>query len=325
MRFIDETRKEASIQQSQRRQPAASLRAIPSEQARQATSKTDANATADVPSTLEDRLPEIRWELALRIDQSRMRLTCMPDSPVLAGLAWQSGGITAQYCPSRRRLVGTIAVSGVSFDIRHEWLKDQECVAGRVTNMTGSMTWDKETATRPATLSVVIETEMSAEMKLARIQDLLCFKAVWVDSLAPVPPNIAAKAESERIRPVPSICAPPLIEPTSARHLILFRIRRIELKADINVSQICFTLEPLAVRLAKTAKEERIGGEIGRLIITANGIITGSVHGDRIVLAAKRYPRGLIAQKAALLHLSIETGLLQAEIQHESQPFGYLQ
>lgn len=324
LRFIDETRKEASSQSSSRRELGD---APTSAHAIGLSAKTDTSTAAEAAASLEDRLPDIRWEFALRIDQSRLRLTCMPDSPVLAGLAWQSGGLTAQYCPSRRRLAATIAVSGVSFDIRHEWLKDQECIAGRVTNMTGSLSWEKETPARQATLSAVIETEMSAETRLARIQDLLCFKAVWIDSLAPVSTSDPSegKEDPHRIEPVASICAPHTARASTAKHLILFKIRRLELKADINISQICFTVEPVVVRLVKTAKEERIGGEIGHLAITANGVIAGKIFGDRIVLIAKRYPRDLIAQKAALLHLRIETGMLNAEIQHESQPFAYLQ
>ena len=323
LRFIDEIRKALSEHSSRREL----IKDPPVDRTHRPAAKMDMTTATEPSLPLEDRLPDIRWEFALRIDQSRMRLTCMPDSPVLAGLAWQSGGITAQYCPSRRRLVATIAVSGVSFDIRHEWLKDQECIAGRVTNMTGSLTWEKELSARESTISAVIETEMSAEMKLARIQDLLCFKAVWVDSLAPVSSNNSSvpKEDLNRVGPVASICAPSPVKASVVRHLILLRVRRLELKADINISQLCFTVSPVTVRWVKTAKEERIEGEIGQLQIAANGVIAGNIHGDRVALVAKRYPRDLIAQKAALLHLSIETGMFKAEIQHESQPFAYLQ
>jgi hypothetical protein len=277
-------------------------------------------------SAVNSQLPHIRWEFALRIDQSRIRLTCMPDSPVLAGLAWQSGGVTAQYCPERRRLVATLAVAGVAFDIRHEWLKDQECVAGRVTNMAGSLTWDKERRDRPAMLNAIVDLEISAAMKLSRIQDLLCFKAVWIDSLKLTPQsNRPTKpADPEKPNPVLTICGPQVVPAPFNRHLVLIKIRRVELKADLNVSQVLVEIEPMILRLRKTATEERLGGEIRKLRISSTGVISGALQSDRIRLNANRYPKDIVAKKATLLHLGIGIAATSVEIQHESQPFAYL-
>jgi len=277
-------------------------------------------------STVNSQLSHIRWEFALRIDQSRIRLTCMPDSPVLAGLAWQSGGVTAQYCPERRRLVATLAVAGVAFDIRHEWLKDQECVAGRVTNMTGSLTWDKERRNRPAMLNAIVDLEISAAMKLSRIQDLLCFKAVWIDSLSLTPQSSRPMRpmDSDRSDPILNICGPQIVPAPLNRHLVLIKIRRVELKADLNVSQVLVEVEPMILRLRKTATEERLGGEIRKLRISSTGVISGALQSNSIRLSANRYPKDIVAKKATLLHLGIDIAATSVEIQHESQPFAYL-
>ena len=284
------------------------------------------NGEGSPTSSVNSQLTHIRWEFALRIDQSRIRLTCMPDSPVLAGLAWHSGGVTAQYCPERRRLVATLAVAGVAFDIRHEWLKDQECVAGRVTNMTGSLTWDKGRPNRPAMLNAIVDLEISAAMKLSRIQDLLCFKAVWIDSLTMTPQSNRPMrpADPEKPNPVLTICGPQVTPASFNRHLVLIKVRRVELKADLNVSQVLVEIEPMTLRLRKTATEERLGGEIRKLRISSTGVISGALHSDCIRLSANRYPKDIVAKKATLLHLGIDIAATSVEIQHESQPFAYL-
>lgn len=248
----------------------------------------------------------------------------MPDSPVLAGLAWQSGGFTFQYCPVVKKVNATLAVSGVAFDVRHEWLKDQECIAGSITNMTGSFIWRKEQPQIPAMMAVTVETDVSAEMKLSRVQDLLCFKAIWIDSLG-LTANAAVVNQSEQKSAEETGLQIQKVGPrTKMTQLMLLRIRKLEIVGDITVSRVVCRIEPLTIRVRRTPQEEHFRSELGHLRISGAGIISGTIRNQLLALEAMRYPRSRIAEIGSMLHLSIRADTLLVDIQHEGQPFGFL-
>jgi hypothetical protein len=250
----------------------------------------------------------------------------MPDSPVHAGLAWHSGGFTAQYDPLRKIVVASIAVTGVAFDVRHEWLKDQECVVGRITNLTGTLAYKELHLGVPASLSLAIDTEVSLELKMSRAQDLLCFKAVWIDGLdLPTRAVDTDTNKSPSSTPTIEMCTSVADETTKRGKLVMYiQIRRLDLSADLVVSRIHLQLDSGALRVKRTSLGESIAIRLNQLRVDGSGIVSGSVSNEQLRLKARRYPRDMVAQNATMLHMQINTSQIGIQIAHESQPIAVL-
>ena len=64
---------------------------------------------------------------SLRIDQSKLELTCQPDVNVVAGVHWDSGGFMVNISPGARKVTFTGAVGGLTIGLKHGFLSE-ECV-----------------------------------------------------------------------------------------------------------------------------------------------------------------------------------------------------
>ena len=65
--------------------------------------------------------------LSLRIDQSKLELTCQPDVNVVAGLHWDSGGFVVNIWPGVRKVAFSGSVGGLKAGLKHGFLSE-DCV-----------------------------------------------------------------------------------------------------------------------------------------------------------------------------------------------------
>jgi hypothetical protein len=90
-------------------------------------------------------------------------------------------------------------------------------------------------------ISVVVDTEFGAAFRLDRLQDLLIFKAVYIDRLPGSSPQSSRKSEPRGTNK-PSI--------PGLKTMVLFRARHINLQADLghNVAFAVFDMKNLVIR-----------------------------------------------------------------------------
>ena len=154
---------------------------------------------------------------SLRIDQSKLELTCQPDANVIAGAHWDSGGFVVHVLPGFKQVSFTGSVGGLSVGLRHGFLSE-DCVHLNANDLSFNVTLaESEYGGTQKTLSVVMDTEFTGGVRFSRLQDILCFKAVWLDRI----PVFTNRNES----PAPSIDenAPAIAIDSENQHLEIGR------------------------------------------------------------------------------------------------------
>ncbi len=122
---------------------------------------------------------------SLQIDQSQLELTCKPDANVVAGLHWNNGGFIVSVSPGKEGVSISGTIGGLTTSLKHGFLSD-DCANFDARNLNFSINFSKSmlaSKTWINAVSVVVDTEFSGNVRLSRLQDFLCFKAVWLDHI----------------------------------------------------------------------------------------------------------------------------------------------
>lgn len=257
---------------------------------------------------------------SVRIDQSRLELTCLPDVNVLAALQWESGGFVVVVSPGARSLTFTGTVAGLSASIRHGYLLDK-CAEIDARNLSFSVTFSKVQTgleTWVNSVSVVLDTELSASLRLSRLQDVLCFRAVWLDRI-PV-------LKTEASGPVRSSPLPRDPEPTSEGFVtaLLLRARTLKLVVDMgsNITEVQLVLHTLLARTHLTEVESEVELHVKQVDLTLLRNLSGSATTPdfRFHTVRRRHGSPTIDQgKAKTLQMTMTSGTLDALLMAEGR------
>lgn len=239
------------------------------------TAPPDLNTLNDRPS-----VSSMQITLALRIDQSKLQLTCQPDVNVIAGVYWDSGGLLVNVSRSGRRISFIGNVGGLTIGLKHGFLSE-DCVRLDARNLAFSATFtgaDKSSGIDMNSMLVVVDTEVSGGLRFSRFQDVLCFKAVWLDRI----PVLSATPGGEPTDTLLRAKAPPTLGAVSTTKTgfttaVLVHFRRIGLDVDLGQSISSVRMDMLDVTLR--SKIEEIRAElfvfVGDLTMSATGNISG--------------------------------------------------
>ncbi|EAU91786.1 hypothetical protein CC1G_04554 [Coprinopsis cinerea okayama7 len=279
-----------------------------------------------LPSSNTEAVSSMQLSFSLRIDKSRLELTCQPDVNVVAAVNWESGGFTLNVSPGARRVSFTGAVGGLAIGLRHGFLSE-DCVNLDARNLTFSIafskmdTLDGRTA---GTVSAILDTEFLGGVRFSRLQDILCFKAVWLDRI-PIW-NSYAPPEAKNIPKTIVIPASP-VEPTRDQSLstvILIRIRQIKVSVDLGQS-ICFTvldLKNAVLRTKITDMMQELSIFVEDVSVTAKGNLSGRIHVPDCLFQTIRRSEQFISQDEAesrMLELMMTSGPLVAMLESDHQ------
>jgi hypothetical protein len=128
----------------------------------------------------------MRISFSLRIDQSKLELTCHPDANVIAGVNWDSGGFVVNISPGARQVAFSGSVGGLTVGLKHGFLSE-DCVRLDARNLAFTIAFSQMVESemnRPIrSISALLDTEFSGAVRFSRLQDVLCFKAVWLDRI----------------------------------------------------------------------------------------------------------------------------------------------
>ena len=233
--------------------------------------------TPQIPTPVQDSLEPVstmRISFSLRIDQSKLELTCQPDVNVLAGLHWDSGGFVVNMSPGARHVSFTGSVGGLTLSLKHGFLSE-DCVKLDARNLAFSVTFSK---TPVSSLSLILDTEFLGVVRFSRLQDILCFKAVWLDRI-PVfhsQSTLASKGPSSPTSASLQAQSPKV--PIST--IILVQIRQIKLDIDLgqSISAVTLDLAGAVMRTKLTELRSEVSVFVTEFATAAKGNIAGHAH-----------------------------------------------
>jgi hypothetical protein len=275
-----------------------------------------ASAPAQPPSTTN-----LHVSLSLRIDKSRLVFTCQPDVNVNASVNWESGGFVVNISPGLRAVAFTGNVEDLTISLKHGFLTE-DCATVAARNLVFTTTFLKaQEAVRPTTLSLVVDTELSGAVRFSRLQDLLCFKAVWLDRI----PVFTTQTMDSPTTPSPKIIE--TSQTTNSRdHFftsLLLRLRHARFDVDLgqSISSLVLDLDNALVQTRLTEALSELSLRVGDVLISASGNIAGKAHVPDFMFQTVRMPETTLKElgRSKLLELCITSGPLDIFLESEHQ------
>jgi len=272
----------------------------------------------------DDSVSSMRICFSLRIDKSKLELTCQPDVNVVAGLHWESGGFVVNVSPGARKVSLSGSVGGLTIGLKHGFLSE-DCVRLDARNLAFSVSFTKaEVGPRDYvnSVSVVLDTEFLGGVRFSRLQDILCFKAVWLDRI-PVFNN-----QPQHESPVPSQLTP---QDASDLHtdrgistVVLIRIRQIALEVDLgqSITKVNLDLHHTVFRTRLTDELKDVFLYIADVSLMAQGNISGHAHVPACVFQTIRRSENALWEndgKHRMLELKLTSGSLVVNLESDHQ------
>ena len=290
-------------------------------------SPTELSASDDSP------VLDMHITFALRIDQSKLQLTCQPDVNVIAGVYWDSGGFLLNVSRSGRRMSFIGNIGGLNIGLKHGFLSE-DCVRLNAHNLAFSTTFtgaDNSSRIEVNSISVVVDTDVSGVLRFSRFQDVLCFKAVWLDRI----PVLTATPSIEPVDQTFKTKAPTMSSAVSTKNdfitAVLVRFRRIGLNVDLGQSISSVRLDMLDVifqsRIEKMCAELSVS--IGDLKMSATGNISGHARIPDFSFNTMRR-KALISNsfeglgEPRMLDMSLKSGTLEMTLESDYQKILHL-
>ena len=269
-----------------------------------------------------DLVSSMQLSFSLRIDQSRLELTCQPDVNVVAALNWESGGFMVNVSPGAREVSFTGSVAGLSVGLRHGFLSE-DCVNLDARNLAFNITFHKTDKAEGSVSSVsaVLDTEFLGGVRFSRLQDILCFKAVWLDRI-PVFNNSTPDPASSSKAP-----ANETMEDTKQSRglstMVLVRIRQIKLTVDLGQSITSMELDlKNAVMSSKlTDRLNEVSLFVEDVSISATGNLSGHIRVPNCLFSTTHRTNVLSSDggDAQMLELKMTSGALIAALESDHQ------
>lgn len=266
----------------------------------------------------------LQINFSLRIDQSTLEFTCQPDVNVLAALRWESGGFVVSNSPGANRVTFTGTVDGLTVGLKHGFLSE-DCVNLAARNLAFSLAFagpGGSVRNIDNMVSLVVSTDMSGGIRFSRLQDMLCFKAVWLDRIPLISSEHTSPEASGILPPAPRVASPVVKQEVTTA--IVVRIRSIEVNVDLgqSISSVTLNMEDTLVRTRFSERSRELSLSIAHVAIVAKGNISGHVTvADCMFHTISRNGEALLSifTPARLLELTMTSGPLSAELESEHQ------
>ncbi|EJT99737.1 hypothetical protein DACRYDRAFT_101324 [Dacryopinax primogenitus] len=251
--------------------------------------------------------------LSLRIDQSTLEMTCQPHVNVAASVTWESGGFLITISPGAKEYSFSASIAGISCRLRHGYLSEN-CLEISAQDLAASATF-KPILTADGinanVVSVVVNTQAAGSVRFARLQDLLCFKAVWLDSI----PIIEASRGSERQgsdeqNAVVAPHSPPLIM------CLLMQIRGLQLEADLgqSITRLNLGVDTITFRSKLAADTSELSLQVGTMVLKADRTLSGYANIQGVSFDTVFRQKAFAANHRELRMLDLRIRLEEMEI-----------
>lgn len=274
---------------------------------------------------LSEASSSLQITFSLRIDKSTLELTCQPDVNVAAALHWESGGFLMNISPGAHSVTLSGTVDGLTVGLKHGFLSD-DCVNIAARNLAFFLAFAKNedrAGNIDSTISLVVDTDVSGGVRFSRLQDVLCFKAVWLDR---IPLFVTEHASSDRSRP-PTASSSSVTTPVVKQDVtttLMIRIRQIHLEVDLgqSISNVTLDLQSAVTRMRFYEISTEVSLSVANVSILAKGNVAGHVNVPDCVFQTVRRNEGALSDNsitARMLELSMTSGPLCAELESDHQ------
>ncbi|KAI6040347.1 hypothetical protein EDC04DRAFT_2894324 [Pisolithus marmoratus] len=266
----------------------------------------------------------LQINFSLRIDKSTLQLTCQPDVNVVAALRWESGGFIVNLSPGAHRLSFTGSVDGLTVGLKHGFLSD-DCVNLAARNLVFSLAFTKieDVEGNPeSSLSLLVNTDIAGSVRFSRLQDILCFKAVWLDRIPLISEQNPNTGELYPV--VPSTQPLSSVATQDVTTAVVLSIRRTEVTVDLgqSISLIVLDLKEALIRTRFSESCSEVSLSVADVAILARGNVSGHVVVPNCIFHTVRRSEDSLTREsraARLLELTMTSGALNAELQSEQQ------
>lgn len=287
------------------------------------SSAEDTEANGESASTLQT----MSITFSLRIDQSTLEFTCLPDVNVQGALHWESGGFVATATPGAKSFAFIGSVENLRAHLRHGYLMEDSAEA-TIQNLAFSSALSisrDERGIGSSRTSIVVETDLKTAVIVSRLQDVLCFKAVWLDSFSSMGGQMVMPASP--LTAVSRETASSSIRRASRRQwstVLLVKIRKLEARANLgsSISVVQLTLEPVTFRTLLSDKLSELFFSVDMSDLVAEGLFSGKVTVPDFLF---RTVRGREQNydfhdgKETLLKIELQSGRLQMAMSFEGK------
>ncbi|KAH8080285.1 hypothetical protein BXZ70DRAFT_901408 [Cristinia sonorae] len=279
---------------------------------------TQENRTDQVAETVSS----MQISLSLRIDQSKLELTCQPDVNVIAGLHWESGGFMLNISPGARQVTLSGSVGGLTAGLKHGFLSE-DCVKLNARDLAFSLNYSKSDGkgADSSSLSLIVDTEISGGVRFSRLQDVLCFKAVWLDRI-PVLRSQTSLPSSAVTKSASHLSA--MSAPQTNQELVtsvIVRLRSIRLDVDLgqSISVVKLLLRSGVLRTKVTETYTALSLSVADFSVDAAGNLSGHLDVPdfrfQTLRRAEYDPNDVVGGR--MLDLSMTSGPLNLELDSE--------
>ncbi|KAF9241526.1 hypothetical protein BU15DRAFT_87119 [Melanogaster broomeanus] len=280
-----------------------------------------------VSSTTVENISEtssLQVNFSLRIDQSTLEFTCQPDVNVLAALRWESGGFVVSISPGAHRMTFTGSVDGLTVGLKHGFLSE-DCLSLAARNLAFSLAFSKTegaTGSLDSTVSLVVSTDISGGVHFSRLQDMLCFKAVWLDRIPLIASQHTHPEESGIVSSAQQLSSPTVKQEVTTT--IIVCVRRIEVNINLgqSISNVTLSMGDALIRTRFSGRSSELSLSVAEVAIQAKGNISGHILVADCIFQTIRRNEEVLHQEATyarLLELTMTSGPLSAELESEHQ------
>jgi hypothetical protein len=278
-----------------------------------------------IPSNLPPDEPlssvsSMQISLSLRIDKSKLELTCLPDANVIAGLNWDSGGFVVNISPGAHRVTLSGSVAGLTVGLKHGFLSE-DCMNLHARNLAFTVDFAKSRGSNISSVSVVCDTEFSGGVHFLRLQDVLCFKAVWLDRIPVLnaPPPTANDMGTRTNSHATTVSSVSHRQELST--VLILRLREVQLDVDLgqSITWIQLNLRDAILRMNISEALSEVSLSVSEVLATATGNITGKIAVPSFLFQTTRKQRSSSDSNSRLLDLQMTSGALTISLDSEYQ------
>jgi hypothetical protein len=269
-----------------------------------------------------DSVSSMQITLSLRIDQSRLELTCQPDVNVIAGLHWDSGGFVVNISPGAHRVTFSGNVGGLTIGLKHGFLSE-DCLSLHARNLAFTVDFAKAREATVSSVSIVCDTEFSGGVRFSRLQDVLCFKAVWLDRIPVLnvqptaPTTLGSRTTSQATTSTLST------QKQELATAVVVRLRKVSLDIDLgqSISAIHLDVSDVILRTKVTDSESELSMSVRELRADATGNLSGRVTAPDFLFQTIRKKGRTFhdSSKNTMLDLHMTSGPLDVALDSEYQ------
>ncbi|PPQ67263.1 hypothetical protein CVT25_005847 [Psilocybe cyanescens] len=271
----------------------------------------------------EGSISSLQICFSLRIDKSKLELTCQPDVNVVAGLHWESGGFVINMAPGARKVSFFGSVGGLNVGLKHGFLSE-DCVKLDARDLAFSASLQRLGSGFGHSISVVLDTEFLGGVRFSRLQDILCFKAVWLDRIPLFNQAPLEIKTPTSLRPTIETADYSSSPQGRMSTMVLVRIRKIKLEVDLgqSISKIGLELADSVLRMNLTDDLNEVFLFIGDVSMNAQGNLSGRARVSSCVFQTiRRTESGLWDDhgRGKMLELKLTSGPLVVSLESDHQ------